>query len=323
VDVVVLARLFQLSSFRALQADSVIEVSVVVPFYNGAATLDACLRALSSQNLPRDRYEIIAVDDGSTDDGASIATRHGVRLIRQENRGAPAARNAGLRAAAGEWVAFTDADCIPSRGWLRALLKAVGAEKNNTSILGAAGVVVGQPSSSRVARFVELSHGFDVERHLSHPRFPFALSGSVLYRRSVLNDVGGFDERFVTYEACDLHARLRNIDGEFALAKTAVVMHQHRETWRDYWKQQVNYGRGLGQFYVRWDEEIRWSRLREVREWISLAPTAVAACLPGERDSVLTRRGAFVKKLAQRVGFTMTYFRARERARWLNNATLK
>jgi glycosyltransferase involved in cell wall biosynthesis len=299
----------------------VIEVSVVVPFYNSAATLDACLQALGSQNIARERYEIIAVDDGSTDDGASIAKRRGVRLIQQENRGAPAARNTGLRASVGEWVAFTDADCIASRGWLRALLKAVGAEKHDTSMLGAAGVVVGQPSSSRVARFVELSHGLDVERHLSHPRFPFALSGSVLYRRSVLNDIGGFDERFVTYEACDLHARLRALNGGFALAKSAVVLHRHRETWRDYWKQQVNYGRGLGQFYVRWDEEIRWSRLREAREWIRLAPTVVAACLPGEPDKVLSRRGALVKRLAQRVGFTMTYFRARERARWLNTTT--
>src|SRR4026208_2008586 len=97
------------------------EISVVVPFFQSEPTLGNCLAALLSQTFTRDKYEIIAVDDGSTDNGAEKARRAGVRLVRQPNRGAPAARNAGIAVATGKWVAFTDADCVASRGWLRAL----------------------------------------------------------------------------------------------------------------------------------------------------------------------------------------------------------
>lgn len=292
-------------------------VSVVVPFHNSEATLGACLDALMSQNIPRDAYEVIAVDDGSADRSAEIASRHGVRLLRQKNRGAPAARNAGIAVAAGEWVAFTDSDCIPSRGWLRALLAVAGSQERKVEVLGVTGPVVGRLSSSPAARFVDISGGLDSERHLSHPRFPFAPSGNVMYRREALEAVGGFDERYAAYDACDLHTRLRvTVGGETVFSEAAVVMHRHRSTWAAYWRQQVNYGKGLAQFYVRWADEIRWSPLREMGEWISLAPAAAVACLPGNADIVLVRRGAFVKRLAQRVGFARTYFKPAERARW-------
>lgn len=294
-----------------------IRISVVVPFYNSEATLGACLDALGSQNIPRDSYEIIVVDDGSTDRSADIATREGVRLVRQMNRGAPAARNSGIAAATGEWVAFTDADCIPSRGWLRALLAAAASARKTGAVLGVAGQVVGRLSSTPAARFVDISGGLDAERHLSHPTFPFAPTGNVMYRRDALEAVRGFDVRFAAYDACDLYARLQTtVGGEMVFSKSAVVMHLHRDTWAEYWRQQVNYGRGLGQFYVRWSEEIQWSPLHEMAEWISLAPAAVVACLPGNADQVLARRGMFVKRLAQRVGFARTYFKPSERARW-------
>jgi len=323
--VVVLARLLQFPTIGQIPngvdrdyADRVMEISVVIPFFESEATLAECLAALSSQTLAKARYEIIAVDDGSTDGGAEIAKRAGVRLLQQPNRGAPAARNAGIAAAEGKWVAFTDADCIPSRGWLRALLAAV--ENAGEEVFGAAGPIVGHPSNASAARFVEISGGLDAAWHLQHPRFPFAPSGNVMYRRDALDAVGGFDERYASYDACDLHRRLMlEVGGKFAFAESAVVLHHHRVTWPDYWTQQVNYGRGLAQFYVRWRDEIRWSPWREAAAWAALAPAAVSACRPGGAngaDASLARRGTFVKRLAQRIGFATTYFRPMERARW-------
>ena len=291
------------------------EVSVVIPFFESEATIGNCLAAVLSQALAKGRYEVIAVDDGSTDGGAEIAKRAGARLVQQANRGAPAARNTGIAAAVGKWVAFTDADCIPSRGWLRSLLSAV--ESADQNVLGAAGPIFAQPTNAAAARFVELSGGLDTERHLEHPRFPFAPSGNVMYRRDALNTVGGFDERYAAYDACDLHRRLMmEVEGKFVFAESAVVLHQHRATWADYWTQQLNYGRGLAQFYVRWHDEIPWSPLREAAAWAALAPAAVSACRPGSADTSLARRGMFVKQLAQRIGFARTYFRSAERARW-------
>ena len=96
-------------------------VSVVVPTFNRPAALASCLDALARQDYPADRYEMIVVDDGSAPTEAAAiaetATRHRVRLVRQENRGPAAARNAGVREAHGAYIAFTDDDCMPAPGW--------------------------------------------------------------------------------------------------------------------------------------------------------------------------------------------------------------
>jgi glycosyltransferase involved in cell wall biosynthesis len=100
---------------------SVTALSVIVPARNCAAHLERCLAALAAQDLA-EPYEVIVVDNGSTDGTAEVAERHGapVRVIRQENRGPAEARNRGAAAAAGAVLAFTDADCLPAPGWLSA-----------------------------------------------------------------------------------------------------------------------------------------------------------------------------------------------------------
>ena len=289
------------------------DISVIIPSFNAADTLGACLAALEGQNLSRGQFEIIVVDDGSTDATSEIAARYRTRIIRQQNRGAPAARNAGIAAATGKWVAFTDADCVPSRGWLRALSS--GAAKEG--VIGAAGPIIGMPSGSSASRFVDISGGLDVERHLSHPLYPFAPSGNVMYLREALERVGGFDERYAAYDSCDLNLRIKDtMGGDLVFVKGAVVLHKHRDSWKAYWRQQVNYGRGLAQFYTRWDSRIRWSLLREASAWIALVPKAAASCLPGSDEAMLARRGDLVKTLAQRIGFAATYFSGAEKSRW-------
>jgi len=294
-----------------------VRVSVVIPAHNAESVLADCLRALAAQSLPEADYEVIAVDDGSTDATASVAEGLGVRLLRQHRQGAPAARNAGIRAASGEWVALTDADCVPSRGWLDSLLLAVGERDGAEPALGAAGPLLGYQSDSAAARFVDLSGGLDVERHLSHPQFPFAPTGNVMYRHEALTAVGGFDPRYAAYDACDLHTRLRRRGpGPFYFAPRALVLHRHRTTWPAYWRQQFGYGRGYGQFLLHHRDEVHWSWWREVRAWGDVIGFAAAACRPGRNDRALVRRGRFAKSLAQRLGVLTAYWNPRERARW-------
>ncbi|MDQ6824959.1 MAG: glycosyltransferase [Candidatus Eremiobacteraeota bacterium] len=292
-------------------------VSVVVPVYNAQDTLPECLGALLNQSLDRSEYEIIVVDDGSSDDSASIAGNLGVRLVKQRNGGAGAARNTGSGAALGAWVAFTDADCVPSRGWLANLLDAVEREENGRSALGAAGRTVGFASETSAARFVDLMGSLDAQRHLDHPHFPFAPSLNVMYRRLALEAVGGFDERYTTYEACDLHNRLtRKVGGAFHYAPRAVILHRHRASWKQYWRQQLSYGKGYAQFMMQYADEIPWSFGLEARSWAGVVKLGLGACLPGKDDEALIRRGLFVKQLAQRMGFVKTYWSRKERQRW-------
>jgi glycosyltransferase involved in cell wall biosynthesis len=285
--------------------------------FNGKAMIDGCLRALAAQNLPSSAYEIIVVDDGSSDDSAAVAEQMGARVVRQPNRGAPAARNAGFRVAHGTWTAFTDADCVPARNWLRALLNAVEGANGARVALGAAGRMIGYASDSPASRFVDLSGGLDAEHHLAHPKFPFAPSGNVMYRRDALVAVGGFDERYATYDACDLHTRLRGAcQGNFFFEPRAVVLHRHRTNWKSYWKQQGAYGVGYAQFFLHHRKEVRWSLLDEAKMLVKLGMLGVDACRPGNDDKALLRRGLFAKHCAQHIGFVRTYCSAAERLRW-------
>ncbi|WP_164084926.1 glycosyltransferase [Pseudazoarcus pumilus] len=293
------------------------KVSVVIPAFNAEATLSDCLRAVKAQAFPSDEYEVIVVDDGSTDDTARIASAFGCRVISQENRGAPSARNRGLAAAAATWVAFTDADCIPSRSWLRWLVPA----SEDDAVDAVAGRTLGYESRSPAARYVDLSGGLDAQRHLDHPVFPFAPSGNVLYRRSTLERVGGFEARYSTYDACDLHLRLRQAGADrVRFEPRALVLHRHRVGWSGYYRQQRGYGYGLGQFTWRHRDKVSWSFRREAAQWSKIALYGAQVLWPGRADAVLCRRGRFVKALAQRIGFDQAYYSARERSRWENGA---
>lgn len=292
-----------------------IDVSVVIPVYNGASTLEATLRALSQQTLSRDRYEVIVVDDGSADTSGAIAEAYADRTIVQSNAGAPAARNAGIRAAGGTWVAFTDSDCVPSRGWLATLLAA--AEKNAQSI-GAAGKTVGLESKSPAARFVDLMGGLDAQRYLAHPKFPFAPTANALYRRAYLLTVGGFDERYATFDACDLHTRLleRYPGQSFTYDPRALVLHRHRSGWRAYWRQQFFYGVGYAQFMLAHRADVAWTRRQQLRAASDVAAKALFALVPARGTQRILRQGQFLRAAAQQAGFIRTFYSAAERRRW-------
>jgi glycosyltransferase involved in cell wall biosynthesis len=304
MDVVVLARVSPLLLFFAAHSVMSVPISVVVPVFNGERTLGDCLRSLETQNISRSSYEVIVVDDGSSDRSAAIAVSSGARVIRQANAGAAAARNAGVANSNAEWIAFTDADCVASRGWLKALSRR--ADDAAEDVICIAGKTVGLASNTPAARFVDLYGALDAGLHLSHPRYPFAPSGNVLYRRTALVAVGGYDARYRSYEACDLHQRLGS--GQCLFEPAALVFHRHRATWREYWRQQRSYGGGLAQFMRARAKEIRWSPADELRAWSAVAVSGFRAVLPGRGDDRLKRRGTFVRSLAQRVGFDAEYW---------------
>lgn len=294
-------------------------VSVVVPARDAAATLDACLRALAGQRLAQSEFEVIVVVDlRSTDETGEIAHASSARVVEIRPAGdaryTAGARNAGIRAATGEWVAFTDADCVPSRGWLTAMLDAAA---ESADVLAVAGLTVGIESKSAAARYVDLTGGLRSDKHLAHERYPWPVALNVMYGRDALIAVDGYDYRFVSYEQADLHLRLiRQVGGRTVIADRAVVHHRHRAGWRSYWRQQRSYGAGYAQFFRRYEDELPWGAAQEARAWLSLVPLGLRAALPGASDAAILRRGDFVKRAAQRAGFAATYWSRAETARW-------
>jgi cellulose synthase/poly-beta-1,6-N-acetylglucosamine synthase-like glycosyltransferase len=206
-------------------------VSVVIPTYNRARSLDRLLTALAACDMPAGGAEVIVVDDGSSDDTGDVvrASAVGARYVRQENRGPAAARNTGWRLARAPVVAFTDDDTLPDRRWLVDLL----AELSSHPELAAVGGRVLPLRRGFMADYVQLDrvvgHGAD-ERGVR-----FLITANAAYRTEVLRDVDGFDERFpmAAGEDTDLSFRVTRNGGRLGVTTSAMVLHDHRTGVRD------------------------------------------------------------------------------------------
>lgn len=210
--------------------------AVVIPAYNAAATLGLCLSAVQAQSAPP--REIFVVDDGSTDDTAALARRFGVSYIRLNRQGPAAARNAGAKRADTDFVAFTDADCIPERDWL-AKLAAAFAETGAAAVGGSYAIA---NSRSLLARLV---HAEIVERHRAmREDADFLGSFNVAYRRETFLSAGGFDEAYrnASGEDNDLAYRLHDAGARLLFRRDIRVAHHHPERLWPYLRTQARHG---------------------------------------------------------------------------------
>lgn len=231
-------------------------VSVVVPAYNSAAYLPRCLSSLTSQRYPRDRYEVIVVDDGSTDDTARIAHEiahawDGHMIVLRESNGGPAsARNAGISASAAPLVAFIDADCVADPDWLSALVGALDEAEANAA--GVGGPIINVAPRDWVSRYLDACSFY---RHrMRDGRVEYLLTQNVAFRRSALLQMGGFVAREgVWAEDSDLSFRLTQAGYSLLLSERGAVTHYGSPTSvRDLWKKLYLYGIGNAALGANW-----------------------------------------------------------------------
>lgn len=228
-------------------------VSVVVPVRDALDTLPRCLAALGRQTRPPD--EVVFVDNGSRDgsDRWIEAHREGapfpVRLVREARPGASAARNRGVRATDGDWIAFTDADCEPEPGWVAVGLRSIG-EEGPTALAGPApGTLEGGPVA-RLMGLTTLSATTTGAAVVSDPgptgTRGFA-SANLWLRRDAFDRLGGFDERIpIPGEDHDLCARHYRAGEQVRFEPTLRVRHIHDPRLGVMWRRVAAYGRAHG-----------------------------------------------------------------------------
>jgi glycosyltransferase involved in cell wall biosynthesis len=240
-------------------------VSVVVPVRDGAAVIGDCLTAIASQR-GAPAYEVVVVDNGSTDATADIVRqRHpDVRLVCEQWPGSYAARNAGIRAAAGEIVAFTDADCTPQPGWLAAACAAIDA---GADLVGG-GIAMHRSARPTVAerydRAVYLRQQ-DLVRHHG-----WAVTANLVVRRSVFDALGLFDPTLPSGGDRDLCLRAGTAGFRLVYAPEAVVGHRPRTRVREIWRVNRRIGTGMRRSHPEHDRRGYWrsAELRQPLEWV-------------------------------------------------------
>jgi len=214
------------------------KISVVVSTLNGAATLRDTLAGLEQLDYPD--YEVIVVNDGSTDATPQIASEYHARLITTKNQGLSAARNVGTRAAAGEIVAFIDDDAYPEIHWLRFLALAFMEGK----YVGVGGPNLPPPNDGWIADAVANAPGGPNPVLLSDTVAEHIPGCNMAFRKDALEAIGGFDPVFrAAGDDVDVCWRLRDRGGLIGYSPAAVVWHHRRKSIRKFWKQQVGYGR--------------------------------------------------------------------------------
>ena len=225
------------------------KVSVVVASYNGAGTLKQCLESLQRLNYPD--YEIILVDDGSTDATQKIVEevqRRGrsdtpypqfINIRHEKNFGLSVARNTGIVAATGDVVAFTDSDCRADEDWLYYLVGSL----EGSEFVGVGGPNLLPPDDSRVAAAVMVSPGGPAHVMLTDREAEHIPGCNMAFYKQALEGIGGFDPIFMKAgDDVDVCWRLQQAGCKIGFSPSAFVWHYRRSTVGAYLKQQEGYG---------------------------------------------------------------------------------
>jgi len=224
-------------------------ISVVVCSFNGQRTIEDCMEGLLELDYPN--YEVIVVNDGSTDATPLIASEYGFRLISTENRGLSNARNTGMEAATGEIVAYTDDDARPDPQWL----KYVAWAFMHSTHVGIGGPNIAPPGDGYIAECVANAPGGPLHVLVTDTLAEHIPGCNMAFRKDALQAIHGFDPQYrAAGDDVDLCWRLQDQGGTIGFHAGAMVWHHRRNSFRMYWKQQQGYGKAEALLEAKWPE---------------------------------------------------------------------
>lgn len=218
-------------------------VSIVVPVYNAKDTLRRTIGSVLNQDYPLERYEVIIVDDGSTDGSIELIRDLGIKLIKQNNQGAASARNTGISNTRGEIIIFLDSDCVVSNDWIRLHVR----EHRVNNAIGCIGGAFAFPKLT-TCNFFELCDYYS-SWYEQNPKCPpsfnyeYLPSTNISFRKAVLEKIGGFAANLKTGEDVEICQRIRNEGKQILFRPHIQIYHYGRRTLFDFLKHHYGWGR--------------------------------------------------------------------------------
>jgi glycosyltransferase involved in cell wall biosynthesis len=245
---------------------SSVKVTVVIATCNRVSSLSNCLSSLEKQTLDRGLFEILVVNDGSTDETGQFLddfmkeTPIRFRYISHKNSGVSYSRNAGIDNAEGDYIAFTDDDCIVPPDWLEKMYQKFSSADEKVAGIGGPLNCITEHNGTFISNFIQFIDEFNSIPVLTRifiwyfhtsqlkgdEKVPYLRTSNAIFRRSCLKEVGGFDVNFRKPggEDPDLCYRLLNTNARFLFDKDIVVLHNTRESLASYFRSLRNYLEG-------------------------------------------------------------------------------
>ena len=225
-------------------------ISVIVCSYNGSATIRDTLEGLQKLNYPG--FEVIVVNDGSTDNLEAIVKEYPVQLITTVNCGLSSARNTGMYNAIGEIVAYIDDDAYPDPQWLHYL--AYAYRHSSHACIG--GPNIAPDEDGYIATCVANAPGGPVHVLLCDEVAEHVPGCNMSFKKEALLKIGGFDPIYRSAgDDVDACWRIQQNGGTVGFHPSAVVWHHRRNSIKAYWKQQKGYGKAEALLEVKWPEK--------------------------------------------------------------------
>ncbi|MBW5438042.1 glycosyltransferase [Bradyrhizobium canariense] len=292
-------------------------ISVIIPHLNQLSALDVCLASLEAQRLPREAFEIIVVDNGSTTLPTDIVARHpGVRLLHEVQPGPGPARNTGVAGGNGEVLAFIDADCRAHPDWLSSIWRSLHSSPAGTVLGG--DVRIWQGANSHLDAIAAYESVFAYRFKLYIERHGYSGTGNMAMLRRDFEFVGPFAGIEVA-EDMEWGQRARRCGLRFRYTPEMIVFHPARSS--------------LQELYVKWDRQIM--HYRNMAEgtpgwrlrWIAQAFVVLASPAPSIVTALTSDRlqgtGSRIKAIAvmcavrlHRAVTMLSLLRKRQAAAW-------
>lgn len=242
------------------------KVSIIITTLNNEKTIGECLKSIFELNYPKEHLEVIVVDGGSSDSTIEIAQKYPAKIIIKHSN-APSAYNYALNYAESEIFGTIDADAKVEKEWLNKLV----VHLKNPKVAGVSGMIETWNSESKLPRCI----GYDLKYRYTRIKNEAnrVATMNLLLKKSIVKEVGGFDENLATQYDTDLGVRITNKGYKIVLEPQAKCYHFNRPTFKEYFKQQLQYGKNVSKLYVKRPNLAKGDAITDF--WMNIQPILI------------------------------------------------